>query len=240
VWASVLLFCSTTAGAIELRAFNSLWESVLKAHVKDGYVDYPAVSRNVRFHKYVEALGAVDLATLADGDETTAFWINAYNAMAVKSVVDGITPIDAIDRIKFFRTTEHLVAGRELDLNAIEAEAMSCEDPRVRFALVNAAYTAPALHQQAYDGATLDQQLDSAAKRFINDNRRNRYSDAVRVARLSKLFERHADEFGEDEKAIMAFIAPYVEDETNAKALAAGRYEVRYMDWEWSINGRPM
>lgn len=236
----MLLAVPALAQAIEIRSLHALLDTVLSTHVEEGYVDYPEISRNVRFHKYVEALGSVDPATLADDGARKAFWINAYNALAIKNVVDGITPISTLDRIKFFRTMEHPVGGRELDLNSIENILEDFDDPRIYFAIVNAAYTAPALHKRAYTAADIDAQLDAAVRRFVNDNRRNRFSSALRTARLSQLFEQRYDAFGDTDAALLEFISRYIDDPERAEALAKGNYKIKYFDWEWSINGRPM
>jgi hypothetical protein len=226
--------------ASDARALNGLIDGVFSADVHDGYVEYPKISRNVRFHKYIEALADADLSTLTDESEKIAFWLNVYNAMAVKSIIDGIRPFGTLGRLKFFRTTDCRVAGRNLDLNSVGEILGDFGDARVRFAMVDAAYSSPNLLSGAYRGEQLDEQLNAAAREFINDNRKNRYSDAIRSAQLSQIFERHQEEFGADDQEVMAFVAQFVEKDLVAKALTDGRYEIKYLDFDWSINGRPM
>jgi len=229
------------AQATDVRALNALIGAVFAAHVEDGYVDYPAISRNVRFHKYLEAIRDLDADTLGDDDERLAFWINAYNALAIKQIIDGQSPIGTIARMKFFGANQHEVAGRSWDLSTIEEDILFArEDPRVHFVVVNATYSAPLLRSGAYRAEELDQQLEQATHDFINDNRKNRFSNGLLRAKLSPIFDEYEDAFGGDDDAVQAFLARYVEDEETRKNLEAGRFDINYLDYDWSINGHPM
>lgn len=229
------------AAAGDARALNALLDTVLAAHVKDGYIDYPSIARNVRFNKYVEALAAADVDALTEESDRIAFWLNVYNGLAIKQVVDGTTPLNAIGRMKFFRTTEHEVGGRSYDLQDIEQMLDDFGDARVRLAMVNASYAGPDLPSETYRGEDLEQQLDAAVRRFVNDNRKNRFSATLRRAKLSELFEWHEDLFGDSRTELFAFLARYIDDKEVAESLAAGGgWEVEFLEFEWSINGRPM
>lgn len=236
-----LLAAGAPVRAADIRVLDSLLDSVLESHVDGGYVDYPAIARNARFYKYIEAVAEFDVATLADDDARLAFWINAYNACAIKLIVDGGTPISSMSRIKFFRTTEHRIAGRNIDLREMEHDIIASFDrPLAFFAIVPATYSGPRLRSEAYRADRLAAQLEDNAYDFINDNRKNRFSLAASKAKLSEVFEWHAEQFGEDDAAVLAFVAGYVRDEEKAKALTTGTFEIEYLDYDWSINGRPM
>ncbi|MEQ8231484.1 MAG: DUF547 domain-containing protein [Gammaproteobacteria bacterium] len=239
--AGLLLLAVRGAAATDVRALNALIDGVFAAHVEDGYVDYPAVARNVRFHKYLEAIRDVDESAFAGDAERLAFWINAYNALAIKQITQGMSPIGTIARMKFFGSNDHEVAGRTWDLESITDDVLfEFDDPRVHFAVVNASYTAPMLRSGAYRAEELEQQLEQAAHRFVNDNRKNRFSNGLLRAKLSPIFEEYEDAFGGDDKAVQAFLARYIEDEETRRNLEAGRFELQYLDYDWSINGRPM
>lgn len=238
---SLLLGLCGSAFATDSRVVNALLDGVLEADVKDGYVDYPAVARNVRFYKYLEAIAEFDAEALGSDEERLAFWINAYNALAIKSVIDGITPVSMTGKIKFFRTTEHRVAGRSLDLQSIRDDILrKLGDPRVHFALVPASYSAPKLRSESFRADELDRQLDGSARDFLNDKRKNRYSAVTLMAKVSTIFEEYAEDFGEDERAVLRYIAQYIDDEDLAAKLKRGAYGIEYMEYDHSINGRPM
>jgi hypothetical protein len=224
--------------AKNIKLLNSLLENAYSAHVTDGYVDYTAMKNNRRFVKYLEVLETFDVGNLQTKEDQVAFWINTYNALAVKMVTQGITPVNTMGRLKFFRTNEHLVGGKEYDLNSIEAIIAKFDDPRVYFALTDAAYTAPQLKAEVYRGKDISKQLDDSAADFINDNRKNRFLKSLEIAKLSKIFERKAAKFGNSETELIAWVAEYVRDEEVQKGLRMGRYEIKYLDYEYNINGK--
>lgn len=238
------LLCALPLGrtqAADSRVLHALLDGVLESTVKDGYVDYPAIARNVRFYKYIEAIAEFDTSTLASDAERMAFWINAYNALAIKTVIDGVTPVTMTGRLKFFRTIDHRVGGEDLDLNSIVADKLApLGEPRVYFALVPAAFSAPKLRSEAYRADELERQLNENLRDFVNDKRKNRYSAVTLTAKLSTVFEEHAAEFGADQAAVLAFIADAIADEAVATVLARGTYGIEYMEYDWSINGRPL
>jgi hypothetical protein len=241
--AVLLVLCTSSSSvcASDLRGLGALLDDVLRAHVKDGYVDYPAISRNVRFHKYIEAIQEVELEEDDDDPETIAFWINVYNALAIQQIIEGQSPISTLGRLKFFRTTEHRVAGRSLDLHSISEDILAeYDDPRIFIALTDAAYSAPALPSEAFRGDILDRQLENSIRQFVNDNRRNRFAKSVGKAKLSALFEKRGKAFGDSREELLAFLARYVNDEELAATLASGRFGVEYLDYQWGINGIPM
>ena len=233
----VLLAATNLAQASDARTLNALYDSVLAEHVKDGLVDYPAIARNVRFGKYIESLEDFDLNTLSDDKERLAFWINVYNALVIKNIIDGKSPNGMMDRMGFFGANLK-VGGSGIDLKSIYGRILAkFADPRVHFALVPGISSAPKLRSQAYVGEEVDAQLDAAARDFINDKRRNRFSAALQAARLSKLFEEYRDEFGKTDKELLGYVAGYVNDEEVAKILKRGKYSINFMDPDASING---
>lgn len=127
---------------------------------------------------------------------------------------------------------------KKYDLNAIEAILAKFEDPRIYFALTDAAYTAPQLKAEAYRGADINKQLNDSTSDFVNDNRKNRFLKVLEIAKLSKIFERKARNFGKSETDLIAWIAEYVLDEEVQKGLRLGRYEIEYLDYEYNINGK--
>ncbi len=233
----VLLAATSVVQAADARTLNALFDGILAEHVKDGYVDYPAIARNVRFSKYLESLADFNLETLTDDKERLAFWINVYNALVIKNIIDGKSPHGMMDRMSFFGANIK-VGGSGVDLKSISGTILpKFGDPRVYFALVAGTSSAPKLRSQAFVGEELEQQLESATRDFINDKRRNRFSAALQAAKLSKIFEEHRDQFGKTDKELLAYVAGYVNDEAVAKILKRGKYSIKFMEYDASING---
>ena len=71
---------------------HTLWNNVLRNHVNElGLVDYDAVRSDRRFREYVYRIANTDPAGLADDDARLAFWINAYNALVIQSILETMS-----------------------------------------------------------------------------------------------------------------------------------------------------
>ena len=226
--------------AKDIRLLNTLLDTVLSAHTEDGYVDYPQLKKNSRFQKYLALLESFEPSTLETKDHQVAFWINTYNSLALKMVINGTTPVNAVGRMKFYRTTEHQIGKKKYDLNSIKSILEGFEDPRILFTIVDASYAAPVLKSEIYRALTISQELDDAVFAFVNDNRKNRFLPNLRIAKLSKIFERNKNMFGQGDTNLLRWIGRYHKNEGVADDLIDGRFEVDYLDYEYSINGRPL
>src|SRR5215510_10218056 len=82
---------------------HDLWHQVLKNSVNNGDVNYPALQNEDRFGAYLGLLDRVDPATLPSRDWQLAFWINAYNAFAIRGILDGESPAPYIGWYYYFK-----------------------------------------------------------------------------------------------------------------------------------------
>ena len=236
----LILLWASVSSASEPKSLNALLGSVLSRHVDDGYVDYPAISTNPRFARYLKSLEGADKSIHDSKKEHLAFWINVYNAIAIKNIIEGGSTLSPVGRVVFFRLNRHRVGGRNLNLNDVKDLVMSYADPRAHFGMSDTTYSSPSLLAGSYRQASLDEQLQRAAVNFINDKRKNRFSRNLLEAKLSPVFEENIEVFGNEESSILQFIAKFLRDEGMARTLKAGGYSVQFMKHEWSVNGRPM
>ncbi|WP_218080792.1 DUF547 domain-containing protein [Anthocerotibacter panamensis] len=213
---------------------------------------------------YVDGLGRVDYARWKAQDATTlkdqinsfkdldpetlpnraaklAFWINAYNAFALESVlerypIETVRPGSFIPDLSFFKTARHEVHGHSYSLDEIENEVLrgQFKEPRIHFAIVCASRSCPRLRNRAYTADQLDSQLDEAARQFINDPKKNQYDNARGTVKLSKIFYWFRDDFG---GSVSEFLKKYAESEA-LKALDNRRLKISYLDYDWGLNDR--
>lgn len=80
-------------------------------------------------------------------------------------------------------------------------------------ALVCASTSCPKLHQEAYVGGHLDEQLDDQARRFLNDPTRNRINPTTGTVELSQILKWFKDDFTRDGKTLADVLAPYLNPE---------------------------
>ena len=174
------------AGAHSAWAFDfSGWDGLLNKHVgpttiadvRLAGVDYPALKKDPAYAKLIADLKSFSPATLKTGKEKMAFWINAYNIMAVKMVVDHY-PVDSIkDAGSFFQSVWKkevgVIDGKEVTLNDIEHEILrKMGDPRIHVAIVCASVSCPDLRREVYTADRLDAQLDDQFKKFLENPRK--------------------------------------------------------------------
>lgn len=218
---------------------HKLFHDILQGMVRDGWFDYPAVRSDPRLAAYLAQLDRVDPTTLDAPQDRLAFWINAYNACAIKGVLDGESPAPYIGWYRYFKVSKYAIGGAKLNLYDLEHEILrkQFKEPRVHFAIVCASVSCPKLQPWAYAGAALDHQLDDVTRSFINDSSRNRFDRQKRIAYVSKIFDWFEEDFIASAGSVPQFLSRYVENEELARELAAGLYRIEYLEYDWSLNG---
>ncbi|NIR28286.1 MAG: DUF547 domain-containing protein [Gammaproteobacteria bacterium] len=222
------------------HGIHRTFDAVLADHAQDGRVDYPGIAADPRFERYLGQLARVRPEDLPSREARLAYWINAYNAFAIKGILDGHSPGTFFGRIGYFKLTEYRAGGREIDLYDLERKVLiPMGEPRIHFAIVCASSSCPRLPSEAYVPERLEQQLERSARHFINDPSRNRFDTEAGVAHLSKIFDWFEEDFAGAAGSVAAYVARYVENEKVAQALREGRLEIRHLRYDWSLNGMP-
>src|SRR5262249_11814502 len=149
-------------------------DAVLAARARGGGFDYRGADGQdkKRLAAYLANLGDAQPAAMS-GDERKAFYINAYNAIAIETLLESpgkkITDIDGA-----FKTAKHRVGGEMLTLDEIENRLRQFQDARIHFAIVCASKSCPPLAPKAYRADGLSAALDRQGREFINDPSKNR------------------------------------------------------------------
>ena len=235
-------------------------DQLLDLNVRDGLVYYRVLrAERGRLDAYVNSLANVSIGS-APRDEQIAFWLNAYNALALKTVVDHYPipqrtseyPKGSIRQIPgAFERTAYRVAGRMVTLDQIEQTILPAyDDPRLFFALGRGAMGSGRLHSAAYTAATLEQQLTEVATECVT---RVQCIDVDRlegVVKVSAIFSWREKEFtaayadkspalfasrSPIERAALAFVYPRLLT-TEREFLESNTFRVRFSPFDWSLN----
>jgi hypothetical protein len=220
---------------------------VLKAHVRDGRVDYASLRKDGRLDAYAARLSATDPASLTSKNEKLAFWINVYNAYTIEQV----NRHGERESIRNIRRTLGLIplkgpwsermvhaAGRELTLDEVEHEIVRKEfqEARIHFALVCAAVSCPPLRREAYTGDRLDAQLEEQARRFLGDYGKNRVDALSGTVFVSPIFVWYRDDFGGSNQALGRYLARFWPQGPERDLLLSGRFRLRETEYDWRLN----
>ena len=206
------------------------WDEVLQAHARRGGVDYAALKADAA------AMAKLDrfLASVATMPESSglADWLNAYNAIVVKSVVEAYPLRSVRDVDGFFDGRRHRVAGTQRTLDDIENRIIRprFRDARVHFALNCAAKSCPALHGRAFRQGALDRTLDRLVARSLASRRHVRVAD--RELQVSEIFHWFHEDFERDGGSIRGWLERKGVDLSGVPASA----QIGRIRYDWRLN----
>lgn len=228
------------AGTAAADTDNDIYTELLQKYVKAGVVDYGGFkTEEKRLDQYLDILEKTDTRSLSTADRF-AFYVNAYNAWTIKLILGGYPGVESIkDLGSVFKSPWKKkivrVDGKIITLDNIEHDILrpGYKDPRVHFAVNCASKSCPPLLSEPYDGKILDRQLDGATSAFLADPERNRLEGHTLYA--SKIFKWFTDDFNDD---VIAFFIKHTEGDVRDQLQAnAGSIKVKYLDYDWSLNG---
>ncbi len=229
--ALVLLHATGTgvAAADRHAAFDALLQQYVDERGRVAYRDL-AARDGAALEAYLQMLAETDPTTLTE-PEQIAFWLNAYNAHAIKGVLQGYDGEGFFARKRFFSLYSFPLAGGTRTLDEIEHDVLRARfrEPRIHFALVCASSSCPRLRREAYRGDRLDAQLDQQTHDFLTDPTRNQFA-ADGVAKLSMIFKWFADDFVKAAGSVPAFVSRWVKGEYK---------DIEYLDYDWTLNAQP-
>ncbi|MEZ5316064.1 MAG: DUF547 domain-containing protein [Vicinamibacterales bacterium] len=237
-------------------------DRILDTYVRDGLVYYRALkAERGPLDAYVASLDVAPATVEAwSTPQQVAFWINAYNALVLRTVVDaypirGTTPDYPADSIRqvpgAFDRVAHRVAGRRLTLDQIETDVLAgFGDARVVLALGRGAIGSARLRSEAYTAAKLETQLGDAVRECAThqacvaiDEAAGQVTVTPLVSWRESLFVRtfqmddsaRWNQRSPIERAVIAMILPHLFQGEQA-FLARDTFRLRFGDFDWRLN----
>jgi len=188
---------------------------------------------------YIATLEAVPVSRL-DRAEQRAYWINLYNAVTTRIVLDHY-PVRSIRDISLgpglfsfgpWDAKVVTVEGEQLSLNDIEHGILRpiWRDPRLHYALNCAAVSCPSLAPVAFTAANSERLLDQGARAYINDPR------GVRIAHgtltVSSIYLWYRADFGDGDAGVMDHLKRYAAPALKAELARFGAPGHYAYDWD--------
>jgi hypothetical protein len=254
--AITLVLASALAGAQQAKGLDD----ILDLYVRDGEVYYRAMkSDRGKLDAFVTRIGGDSVDQLSR-DERMAFWINAYNAIVLRTVVDhypiqghaAAYPAKSIRQVPgAFDRVVHRVAARSLTLDQIEQTVLpEFGDPRIYFALGRGALGGGRLRSEAYSGAGLEKQLAEAAGECVTRQQCAHLDRSANKLVVSPIFSWREKEFAAAyaakspaayasrspiEQAVLAFVEPRLLT-VEKEVLEANTFQVTFGQFDWRLN----
>jgi hypothetical protein len=175
----------------------------------------------------------VDPGTLT-ADERKAFYINAYNALAIQTLLDN-PGRRIVDIPGAFRTAKHRVGREDLTLDGIEDLLRREGDARIHFAIVCASRSCPPLATTAYGADGMSASLDRQARAFVSDPSKNTIDRKIGRVALSMIFSWNRKEFERDGGTLGRFVARYIADPETARWLESVA-NPGFLEYDWTPN----
>ena len=232
---------------------HGAWQEILNDYLRadDSGVnrfDYAALKANAadaaKLAAYLANLQGLDPRKYSRAEQKP-YWINFYNALTVKVVLDAY-PVDSIRDISESWLNRRIlkgpwedlhaeVAGQELTLDNIEHGILRpiWRDNRIHYAVNCASYGCPNLSATAFTAANTETLLDAGARAYVNHPRGVDFVDDDFIV-VSSIYDWFAADFGGTEEGVLEHLVRYAE-----KALAerlknfAGAVDYEY---DWSLN----
>lgn len=250
---AVWFFATTTGTAAngDVLATEGYAATLRRFVTPEGQVRYAALKASpTDLDAFLASIGTLDPAAVRCWTEADriAFWINAYNAITLKTIIkhypihrSGLASIlfpgNSIRQIpNAWSARWWLVMGEKRSLDDIEHEILrkQFQEPRVHMALVCAAVACPPLRDEPYSGPRLEDQLDDQARRYLGSPAGSRVLDGGRSVAVSAIFKWFSADF-ETVGGVRAFLIRYSPPET-AALLATNGVRMSFLDYDWTLN----
>lgn len=182
------------------------------------------------------------IVTGLNRQEQRAFWINLYNALAVKIVLDHypVKSIQDIDISGFLKNGPWKakllkIEGEEVSLDDIEHRILRpiWKDNRIHYAVNCASIGCPNLQPVPFTSENTDRLLEKGAREYINHPRGARFEGNGRLV-VSSIYDWFQEDFEGSRQGVIRHLIRYAEAPL-ANRLKTFSGDAAY-EYDWSLN----
>jgi len=231
----------------------SSYGRILGEFVFDGRVDYAGLlTQRSPLDSLVGRIGGANFTEATD-EQKLAFYINAYNILTLRSIIDAY-PVESIKDIDgVWDKKKWLVAHQQVTLNELEHEILRKQfsEPRIHLAINCASIGCPPLAVVPYLADSLEVQLERVSRAFAESPNYTRLNAETKTAVLSSIFDWFGEDFieqyyqserfthvGKKANAALGFIFAHLPDAVR-DSLGKIDFTVTYLDYDWDLNRTP-
>ncbi len=210
---------------------HMVWDQLLLLNVSnDGKVDYKGFIRDkFLFDEYFKSLSTNYPDENYEETEKLAYWINLYNAIVMKMIIDHY-PVKSINDLENpWKKKSITINDVQYSLDDIEHTILrKMDEPRIHFLLNCAATSSPKLWNRAYTKRNITKALEERTIDYINDPTKNLITQ--NKIKLSKVFEWYAKDF--DSGDVISYINKYSKEKIRPKS------SFEFLEYDWSLHER--
>jgi hypothetical protein len=260
LWACLLVAAPHAQESLADAARRKSFDQLLDLYVRNGDVYYRALkTERAKLDGYLNLIATTSVDKLSR-EEQMAFWLNAYNAIVLRTVIDHYPiqgrssdyPQKSIRQIPgAFERLQHRVAGRTLTLDQIERDVLpGFHDPRMYFALGRGAVGSGRLRSEAFVPGRIEEQLTDVAAECVSRSQCVQIEGGTGKVGASPIFSWREKDFSAEyadkapaavanrspiERAVIAFVYPNL---LNAEKDLIGKntFEVVYKPFDWTLS----
>ncbi len=227
-----------------------MYNSVLQKFIHGEKVDYNLLKeQRAELDHFILQLAGAKLGTMSEREQL-AFWLNAYNGITLRSIIDNY-PVKSIQNIDGVWTkTKWHVADQEVTLDYIEHKIIrpTFNDARIHFAVNCASIGCPPLLNQAYTGQTVDSLLNLVASQFVMNTNRHAINFENQTINTTELFSWFWEDFVKNyneiqfqnksdvESAMLNFTYEHLDDSSKAEFSIDKFWTISFAPYDWSLN----
>lgn len=224
---------------------HDLWADILSLYLfNDSQMNtrgfaYGQVTPNnkVKLERYLQQLESIDPRQYSK-NEQLAYWVNLYNALTVNLILEHY-PVDSIKKIGDGFTGPWNIElahinGLPVTLNQIEHGILRAlwQEKRIHYVINCASVGCPDLPIKPFSANNIEQQLNNAAIRFINQPKAVELTKNTLV--LSSIYDWFSDDFGKNTQEILEHVKHYAKPALKAELdKFAGNVKYAY---NWKLN----
>lgn len=248
------------------RFSHDTFERLLSRFVDDnGEVDYASWHGSPgaleELDGYLAAVGKFspdsDPARFVSANDAFVYWIQAYNAYVIRSVLehwplDSVTdvkaPIEVVKGLGFFYRLRFNFGGKYYSLFEVENGVIRKRhhDARLHFVLNCASDSCPVLRPVLPVGDELEATLAQAAAAFVTDTSNVAIDHSRKTVTLSRIFKWFRKDFINDlrwrglpaQRGLIDYVASIAPEELRQELANAGDYELKFFEYDWSVNAQ--
>lgn len=207
--------------------FYTKTDPFLVKYASNELVDYKSIKAD---QTHLNELIAIINEYYPEGGDTglKAFYINAYNILVIKQIVDNYPISSPNDVPGFFDGTKFKIGSLNVTLNELENDILrkDFKDPRLHFVLVCGALGCPPIAPFAYRPEKLDEQMNLQTRKALNNPTFIFEKDGK--VQLSQIFNWYKADFGSNSQ-ILGFINGYRSTPFEGKSIG-------YYPYNWALN----